>query len=308
MADLLTQVLPLHQSRGAVDAGDGKTLFLRSITEQLTGWDDPQARLRKAIVNDEFMLFCQQFVAVKNPGEPCPYYEILIRLQEEESNLTPPGTFIPFAEHFNMTTDIDRWVVRNVINWHHRHRRDTPLWRGPMYSLNLFSSTMGNTGYCDYVGKLLRVSEVPPQVLCFELGEDDVSKLPDVAARFSNELRHAGCRVALGGFRGGKISYEILKRVPVDFVKLDGAMMFDIHNHAVNRAKVEAICRVCSVIGLQTVAQFVESSGALQLLTEFGVDYAQGFGLMMPHSIDLLMQHPQLYGKNQAAGALGDAL
>jgi EAL domain-containing protein (putative c-di-GMP-specific phosphodiesterase class I) len=288
MAELITRAPQPHNHHGAVDAGGGKTLLLRSVTEQLTGWDNPELRLRQAISNDEFRLFCQQFVDVKNSGKVCPYYEILIRLQEEESNLTPPGSFIPVAEHYNMTTDIDRWVVRNVINWHHRNRRDTALWRDPMYSLNLFSSTLGDAGYCEYIRKLLRVSEAPPQVLCFEIGEDDVAKQPDVAARFSNELRQAGCRVALGGFRGGRNSYEILKQVPVDFVKLDGAMMFDIHNNAVNRAKVEAICRVCSVIGLKTVAQFVENSGALQLLAEFGVDYAQGFGVAMPHSIDLL--------------------
>ncbi len=288
MEDLITRAQATHNSSGVIDAGGGKTLLLRSITEQVTGWDNPELRLRKAINNDEFRLFCQQFVDVKNTGELCPYYEILIRLEEEESYLTPPGTFIPVAEHFNMTTDIDRWVVRNVVNWHHRNRRDTPLWRDPMYSLNLFSSTIGDAGYCDYVRKLLRVSEVPPQVLCFEIGEDDVMKQPDLAARFASDLREAGCRVALSGFRGGKLSFEILKQVPVNFVKLDGEMMFDIRNNAVNRAKIEAICRVCSVIGLRTVAQFVESALALQLLAEFGVDYAQGFGLVKPHSIDLL--------------------
>jgi EAL domain-containing protein (putative c-di-GMP-specific phosphodiesterase class I) len=289
MEDLVARAATPHNGTAGIDTGGGKPLYLHSITDQLTGWDDPETRLRRAISEDEFRLFCQQIVDVKKSGDPCPYYEILIRLQEEESHLTPPGAFIPVAEHFNLTTDIDRWVVRNVVDWHHRHRRDTPLWQGPLYSLNLFASTIADAAYCNYVRKLLRVSEVPPQILGFEIGEEDVVNQMDAAVRFANDLRQAGYRVALGGFRGGRSSFDVLKKVPVDFLKLDGAMMYDIRNNAINRARVEAVCRVCSVIGIKTVAQFVEDASTLQLLAEFGVDYAQGFGLSKPQSIDLLI-------------------
>jgi EAL domain-containing protein (putative c-di-GMP-specific phosphodiesterase class I)/PAS domain-containing protein len=271
----------------AVDAG-GQTLYLRSITEQLTGWDNPEARLRQALQNNEFRLFCQQFVDLKNAGVRCPYYEILIRLQEEEANLTPPGAFIPVAEHFNMTTALDCWVVRNVIEWHRSRRRDGPLWETSMYSLNLFSSTLHDTGFVDYVQKLLDTSGVPARVLCFEVAESDAALNRVVAARFVNNLHRTGCRVALCGFGGGTASLDLLKHIRVDFLKIDGSMAHDILDNPVNRAKIKAISRVCSVIGVQTVAQFVESAATLQILTECGVDYAQGFGVARPHAIDLL--------------------
>jgi len=269
------------------DAGD-QTLYLHSVAEQLTGWDNPQARLQQALDNDEFRLFCQQFVDLKKAGGKCPYYEILIRLQQEETNLTPPGAFIPVAEQFNMTTALDRWVVRNVIKWHRSRRRNSPLWQAAMYSLNIFPDTMADAGFRDYVRKLLDESGVPPRVLCFEVAEAEAARDLDLAARFVNGVHRIGCRVALGGFGGGTVSFDMLKRVRVQFLKIDGGMAHDIHDNAVNRAKIKAISRVCSVIGVQTVAQFVESEAALQILTECGVDYAQGFVVARPHSIDLL--------------------
>jgi EAL domain-containing protein (putative c-di-GMP-specific phosphodiesterase class I)/PAS domain-containing protein len=275
----------------SVADADGQTLYLHSITEQLTGWDNPQARLKQALENNEFRLFCQQFVDLKNAGGDCPYYEILMRLQEEEANLTPPGAFIPVAEHYNMTTALDCWVVRNVIDWHRARRRDGPLWQTSMYSLNLFPSTMGDAGFGDYVHKLLDASGVPSQVLCFEVAEDEAVRHKDVAARFVANLRQIGCRVALGGFgggTGGTVSFDILKRMPVDFLKIHDGMAHDIEDNPVKRARVKAISRVCSVIGVHTVAQFVESAIVLRILTECGVDYAQGFGIARPQSIDTL--------------------
>ena len=268
--------------------GGGQTLYLRSITEQLTGWDNPEQRLQQALQNDEFRLFCQQFRDLRMPGGDCPYYEILIRLQEEETNLTPPGAFIPVAEQFNMTTDLDRWVVRNVIGWHRRKRRGSPLWQNAMYSLNLFTASMFDPGFTDYVHRSLEESGVPPQVLCFELAEDEAVRNTEVAVRFANELHRLGCRVALGGFGSGRVSFDILKHLRVHFLKIDGGIVRDIQDNAVNRAKIEAISRVCAVIGVRSVAQFVESADVLQILTDCGVDFAQGFGVARPHSIDLL--------------------
>jgi EAL domain-containing protein (putative c-di-GMP-specific phosphodiesterase class I)/PAS domain-containing protein len=272
----------------ALDEGGTQTLYLRSVSEQLTGWDNPEQRLRQALENDEFRLFCQQYRDLRAFDGDCPYFEILIRLQEEESNLTPPGAFIPVAEEFNMTTDLDRWVVRNVIAWHGRKRQRTPHWRSAMYSLNLFSSSMLDRNFTADVGRLLDESGVPPEVLCFEIAEDEAARHIDIAARFVSELHRFGCHVALGGFGSGRVSFDILKRLHVHFLKIDGGIVRDIQQNAVNRAKIEAIGRVCSVIGVKSIAQFVEDAESLKVLAECGIDYAQGFGVARPHSIELL--------------------
>ncbi len=272
----------------AVADTGGQTIYLRSITEQLTGWDKPELRLRQALANDEFRLFCQQFRDLKHPDSDCPNYEILIRLQEEESNLTPPGAFIPVAEEFNMTTDLDRWVVRSVVAWHNKHRTGTAVWQEAMYSLNIFPATLFDTGFIDYVRQLLAESGVPPQVLCFEVAEEDAVTNIDASTCFVNDLRGMGCRIALGGFGSGRVSFDILKHLRVHFLKIDGGIVRDIHENPVSRAKLEAIGRVCAVIGVRSIAQFVENADSLQMLTDSGIDFAQGFGVARPHSIELL--------------------
>jgi len=270
------------------DAG-GQALYLKSMTDQLTGWADPETRLRQALDRDEFRLYCQKIVAVADPARPQPYYEILMRLQEEEDNLTPPGAFIPVAEHYNMTTQLDYWVVRNVINWHCRHRRNTPYWQSSMYSINLFASTIGNSGFSAFVQKQLAANEMPPQALCFEVVEEEAIERLAATARFVADLRRIGCRVALGGFGGGKVSFDTLKHLPVHFLKIDGGIIRDVENNPVNLAKVKAIGRVSKVIGVQTIAQFVENDEVLKNLAAFGIDYAQGFGIGRPQSIEKLL-------------------
>ncbi len=272
----------------ALAENGGQTLYLRSVSERLTGWDFPEQRLRQALQNDEFRLFCQRFRDLRKDDGDCSLYEILIRLQEEESNLTPPGAFIPVAEEFDMTTDLDRWVVRNVIAWHCSKRQRTPHWRTAMYSLNLFPSSMLDRSFTGDVRRWLDESGVPPEVLCFEVAEDEAARHTEVAARFVSELHRVGCHVALGGFGSGRVSFDILKRLHVHFLKIDGGIVRDIQDNAVSRAKVEAIGRVCSVIGVKSIAQFVENADSLKVLADCGIDYAQGFGVARPHSIELL--------------------
>lgn len=275
---------PGRRALVVTDAG-GQTLYLNSMTEELTGWSDPEARLRRALSGDEFRLFSQKIVAVKDSGSRHPFCEILIRLQEEEDNLAPPGAFIPVAEQFNMTTQLDCWVVRKVISWHSVNCRDTSNWYDSIYCINLFASTISDAYFGEFVCKQLIDSNVPPQVLCFEINESEaVERLP-AAVRFVANLRCLGCRIALGGFGGSKVSFDILKHLPAHFLKIDGSIVRDIENDPVSLAKLKAISRVSKVIGVRTIAQFVESGEMLVRLAEFGVDYAQGFGIDRPQPL-----------------------
>jgi PAS domain S-box-containing protein len=280
----------LRRAAGAqplvVAGADGETLYLESLNEQLTGWSDPGARLRQAFEHDEFRLFCQQIIAVGGNGETQPYYEILIRLQEEEDTLTPPGAFIPVAEQCNMTTALDYWVVRNVINWHRLRRHGTSLWQTAMYCVNLFPTTINDTSFSDFVLKQLAQNDVPPQVLCFEVNETDAIERLAEAGRLVQALRRIGCRVALGSFGGGKKSFEVLRNLPVNFLKIDGGIVQDIGDNPVNLAKINAIGRVSKALGIRTIAQFVESDEVLGQLARFGIDYAQGFGIAKPRPLD----------------------
>jgi PAS domain S-box-containing protein len=266
----------------------GQTLYLNSMTQQLAGWSNPEARLRQAFELNEFRLYSQNIVSVDGvPREN--FYEIFIRLQEEEDTMAPPGAFIPVAEHLNMTTDLDYWVVRNVINWHRDARKDSVHWHDALYGINLFPATISNRQFGSFLQAELARGEIPPQVLCFEIPEEEAIERPAAVTRLVTELNRLGCRVALGGFGGGKVSFDTLNHLPVHFLKIDGSVMRDIESNPVNLAKVKAIARVSKAIGVRTVAQFVESIELLPKLHELGIDYAQGYGISRPQPIGELL-------------------
>ncbi len=280
----------LTPSLVVAEAG-GQTLYLNSMTQQLAGWSDPAARLRQAFERNEFRLYSQNIVSVDGVARE-NFYEIFIRLQEEEDTLAPPGAFIPVAEHLNMTTDLDYWVVRNVINWHRDARKDSMHWHDTLYSINLFPATISNRQFGAFLQGELARGEIPPQVLCFEIPEEEAIERPAAVTRLVTELNRLGCRVALGGFGGGKVSFDTLNHLPVHFLKLDGSIIRDIEANPVNLAKIKAIARVSKAIGVHTVAQFVENIELLPKLHELGIDYAQGYGISRPQPIDELLPEP----------------
>jgi EAL domain-containing protein (putative c-di-GMP-specific phosphodiesterase class I) len=276
----------LAQNPLVVTDEGGQTLYLRSMTEQLTGWSDPQQRLRHALDSNEFRLYCQDIAAVFDDSVQQWGYEILIRLKEEEENLTPPGAFIPVAEQFNMTTDLDCWVVRNVLSWHGAHRRKSPAWTNSIYFINLFTSSIHDANFVEYVRKQLADNQVPPHVLCFEVSEQEAVSGHPAVAKFVGDLRRIGCRISLGGFGGGKVSFDTLKHLPVDFLKIDGDLVRNVIEDPVSQAKIRAIARVSKVIGMKTIAQFAESDHVVNMLAQLQIDYAQGFAIGKPRSID----------------------
>jgi EAL domain-containing protein (putative c-di-GMP-specific phosphodiesterase class I)/PAS domain-containing protein len=260
----------------------GETLYLRSITDELMGWGDPRAKLERALAEDQFLLFAQKILPVKS-GLPDPVcFEILLRLQEEEDNLLPPGGFIPVAESCGMMQDLDRWVVRALIGYSAGRLRTDPAWRVPLYCVNLSEVALGSIEFARFVRSELQSQNFPGRSLCFEIGEQDVLAHHAEVQQLIAALKPAGCRFTVDGFGSAKVSFTHLKGLPFDFIKIDGVITQNILRNASELAKVHAINTVCGKIGLRTIAEFVESSETLEKLREAGVDYVQGFGIARP--------------------------
>ncbi|MBI4292909.1 MAG: EAL domain-containing protein [Betaproteobacteria bacterium] len=275
---------PVAATGSTAKAAEGQSLYVESITEQLTGWTSAAERLTAALQNNEFCLYGQIIAPVAPGGKPL--YEILIRLIEEEQNLMPPGAFLPLAEEHGLMPSLDRWVVRNVLEWQANRRRTDPDHAMIICCVNLASATIADPEFAAYVLEQQQIVNIPVGGLCFEVDENDVAAHTSDRSRQIALLKKMGCRVTLSGFGRNAVSLDILKKVSVDFIKIDGNVILSILRDEVDLAKAAAINRVAHALGIKTIAEFVESDEILAKLREIGVDYAQGFGISRPRPLN----------------------
>jgi PAS domain S-box-containing protein len=263
----------------------GETFYLQSMTEQLISGKDPRAQLVWALQEDQFILFAQTIRPLA-AGAPSPrLFEVLLRLQEEEQYMAPPGGFIPVAERYNLMVEVDRWVVRNLLKWCVEKQRSDAAWQLPLYCVNLAAASLCEPEFALYVRSELQRQQFPAANLCFELAEPDVINHHAAAQAFMGALKPLGCRFTLDAFGSTKASFAPLRGLTLDFLKIDGVIIQNLLQDPAELARTRAIVLASHKIGMRAIAEFVESGDTLAKLREIGVDYAQGFGIGKPGPI-----------------------
>lgn len=241
-------------------------------------------RLHRALEEDRFELHAQPIVPVAAGSSEGEHLELLLRLRDigregGQSNLIPPGVFLPAAERFGLMPSIDRWVVKTALKTiaarGERAHRAT-------YSINLSGLTLTDDLFQTYLCDALAATDIAPGVLCFEITETSAIANLDRAAAFMHTMRQLGCRFALDDFGVGMSSLTYLKRLPVDYLKIDGSFVRDMLTDTSDRATVQMINHLAHMAGKKTIAEFVETPAILAALTEIGVDYVQGYAVARP--------------------------
>jgi EAL domain-containing protein (putative c-di-GMP-specific phosphodiesterase class I) len=253
--------------------------FLERMDSELAGWSDPVARLKEALVKNEFVLYCQPILALSG-NERYPMGEVLVRMREEERALLPPGEFLPVFEHYGMMPQLDRWVVYHMV---HRLARAS---RVPRFTVNVSGQTLQDPDFAPYVAAATNKFGVANSSLLFEIDESDVLARLDAAARFANSVKALGCGVLIDGFGRRAVSFTPLKVLHVDFVKVDGRIVRKLLTSEGARGKLNAILRVADAIRIGVVAECVEEQDILARLRSLKVSHAQGFGIHKPEPID----------------------
>jgi EAL domain-containing protein (putative c-di-GMP-specific phosphodiesterase class I) len=278
-----------HSEKKDVDTippkgGTRQELYLRLMTEQLTGWDNPRAMLERALRENQFLLLAQKILPL-GKGMPEPVcYEVLLRLQQEEDSMLPPGGFLDLAESLGMMPKIDRWVLRSVLSWCAARLKGKPSAPLPMMCVNISGRALTSNSFLGAARDEFNAAGVPPRAICFEISEHDVIEHPASAQEFIETLKPLGCRFTLDSFGSVKVSFSYLEGLAFDFLKIDGVIIEGIHAQ-LGAATVKAINIVCREVGIRTIAEFVESKATLDKLREIGVDYIQGFGVARPEPI-----------------------
>ncbi|MFN0185230.1 MAG: putative bifunctional diguanylate cyclase/phosphodiesterase, partial [Aquabacterium sp.] len=246
-------------------------------------------RLEQALDEDCFVLHAQKITPLTSPPGGL-HAEVLIRLREPDGSLTMPGAFLPAAERFHLATRMDRWVLRRAIQQIGMLPDLSVL---DTLCINLSGQSVGDRAFHRHAMEALAAAG--PEVcrrLCLEITETvAVTNLAD-AAVFIQEVRGLGVRVALDDFGAGASSFGYLKTLRVDLLKIDGSFIRDLIDDPLDDAAVRCFADVARLIGVQTVAEFVDRPAVLQRVREIGIDYAQGFLLHEPEPLENLLDCP----------------
>jgi len=257
--------------------------FIERADSELSGWTDPVQRLRDAVENDEFELYCQPILQIAG-HERYPMAEVLVRLREEERALLPPGEFLPIFEHYKMMPQLDRWVVRNTV------KRLAQGSRIARFTVNLSGQALEDQDFVRFVSAQLSVHQVAADKLLFEIDESDALLRLGACKRFSDAYRALGGQLLIDGFGHQAVSFMPVREMAVKFVKVDGSICRKVISSETARHKLATMLRVGQTLGYSVIAECVEDQDVLARLKSMGVAYAQGFGIHQPHPMHALAQ------------------
>ena len=243
-------------------------------------------RIEQALDEDRFALFAQRIEPLSGTRSGLRA-EVLVRMRGADGELIPPGAFFPAAERYQLAPRIDRWVLKHALDWLRLHAASG---RMQQLSVNLSGQSLGDQEFRRWVFEWLATAgEDCCRALCFEITETAAITHLDDAAAFIAGVRALGVRVALDDFGAGASSFGYLKMLQVDCLKIDGQFIRGLIDHPLDAAAVRCFIDVARVMGLETVAEFVDRPEVLACLREMGVDFAQGFLLHRPAPIDELL-------------------
>jgi EAL domain-containing protein (putative c-di-GMP-specific phosphodiesterase class I) len=240
-------------------------------------------QIENALHAERFELFLQPICSLHD-DLGFARYEVLLRLRTADGSLIQPKEFFQRAAQQRLMPNIDRWVVRTLLVWLTNNRK---LWtRIPcVFSINLSAQSITDERFVSFVEACVIKSGVPPQALCFDITERFASSGNISVSESMRRLEALGCEVALDDFGANPPAYGYLRTVPAHYFKIDSSLVGAAPTDRVARAMISAIVRMAGDLGVQTVAESVESDVELQAVRSLGVDFAQGYLLGKPKSL-----------------------
>jgi EAL domain-containing protein (putative c-di-GMP-specific phosphodiesterase class I) len=234
------------------------------------------ARLRRALERDLFVLHYQPIVSLLDGR--VSHHEALVRLADEpHGRLVAPGSFLPAAERYGLVREIDRLVLAKVAAALAEDARG-----GPTVAINVSTLSATDGSMLKSIQRALSRRGVDPGRLIVEVTETAAISDMGRARAFCEGVRALGCAVALDDFGSGFGSFQYLKHLPFDFLKIDGDFIRSLPSSPTDQLVVKALADVVAGMGRRTIAEFVGDAATLEMLREYGVDYAQGFQVGMP--------------------------
>ena len=281
--DLSLSVQSTHPSTdyGIIAPADRE---ISAVSGQSVEKQDEGKSFIAAIQEGKFCLYCQLISPLPIDSGHAAHYAILIRLLEEEGSMVPPGAFFPLAEKTGLMPYLDHWVVQQILEWAAKQPgfiRDNRS----IFFINVAAATIGDPDFPAFLQNTLNEQGMPGSILCFEVSGADLAARNNCVAEFIHSVRQCGCSIALSGFGKEENSFDHIRGFQVDFLKIDGGIILNMIDDPADLAKVVSINRTAKKIGVQTIAELVESDEIVAKLIEIGIDFSQGSGISLPRPL-----------------------
>ncbi|MEM7758241.1 MAG: EAL domain-containing protein [Cyanobacteria bacterium P01_A01_bin.40] len=231
------------------------------------------ANVSQAIKENRFYLVKQLIKPMVDDGQQRQHYELLLRLKDRNGNLITPEEFIPVAERYGVITIVDRWVLEATLDCYEQYFAPGQ----DLVSINLSGASINDERFTNFALNLIKNSQVPGECLCFEITETAAITQINYAQKFIAAMKDLGVKFALDDFGSGLSSFSYLKNLPIDYLKIDGSLVKAIPNEEFDRAIVNSINEVAHLMGIKTIAEFVETDQILEHISQISIDYAQGY-------------------------------
>jgi diguanylate cyclase (GGDEF)-like protein/PAS domain S-box-containing protein len=235
------------------------------------------SRISSALEQNRFRLHAQSIQPVDHHSCNKAHIEILVRMEDENGYLIPPSSFIPAAERYNLMGAVDQHIIRETFRFMESNSTEDVC-----YSINLSGNSLNDDNFAFFIKQCLNEFDIEPDHVCFDIMETCAIANHVKTKNLIEELQIAGCKFALDDFGSGPSSLNYLKNLPVDYLKIDGSFVRGMVDSKIDYAMVAAINQIGHIMGIKTIAEFVENHEIAQKLLDLGVDFVQGYGISRP--------------------------
>jgi len=240
--------------------------------------------INSALEEDRFRLAAQKIVPLDDQPDGLRF-EVLSRIELANGSIVSPSSFYPAAERYGLSAALDKRTIELTIRWLTRQEEIRRKLRH--VSINLSGSSFTDPEFSVWMIQTVQESVLRPEQICFELGETATIANLAAATKFMQELTDIGCRFSLDDFGSGLSAFGYLRKLPIDFLKIDGLLVRDILDDPTDLTMVKAICDITRSMGKRTVASHIESPRLMNAARDAGADFAQGMHIGAPELVSI---------------------
>lgn len=264
----------------ARSSGGNKIHLHNPVVDEKIGKERDQqmhALIEDSLEKNQFCLLYQPVVSLQ--GDAGEKYEVLLRMLNDEDEHILPSQFLPIAEQTGQIAEIDHWVIRNAIKALSEHRAQGT---DTQFFVKISAQTLLNDKLVAFISDRLKEYRLPGDALVFELSEKVASQHLKQAKTFVKTLQDLHCQSVLEHFGTSPNSFQLLKHMPVDFLKIDGSFIHNLATDTDNQAMVKSILDTANSMNKQCIAEYVQDAHSLAVLWQSGINFIQGNFLQEP--------------------------